>query len=595
MKTASEKIWQQLPAPVLPAPVFALAAERDGIWAGGIGGLARYAPSGEQGAWEPGAATLPLSSVTALLALDGLLLAGGSEGIACSTNGGKTWQAAKLEDGSVSVVALVASPNFARDQTALAATLEHGIVRTNDGGQSWTNASFGLESLDMNALLWVKDTTLLAAAGSGIYRSRDAGRGWRCMYMGEEAEIEALAALPDGTLLAALTDGELLCSRDDGQHWSSAHALVQHGEVLSLWTTPTGTLLCGTLERGLLRSSDGGATWQTVYKCVAHVYAQSEEHIYAGTELGVSVSSDDGLTWRELPCPPLHDLRRLLARDEHLLLVGTYSGIMHSTPAGWKSLDNVPEPVTAFALAPNNVLLLSGPAGLSSLSLSDGTAQALLAGQTGQVAHITRRQAHIWAAGADGRHLLHSANSGASWQQLPAPFGVLPLVALRAMADRLLAATYDPRQYQVCLWHSTDDGKTWVRGVVANTNWPVVATCAQPAALSIGNILFLEEAAGQWRKVMVGSDGGAIRRVLGARLAGKNVLFVLTTTGIQWSEDLGETWQQENAGLPVEQIVDMAVTCATLSVLLTGGRVWQCDLQELRLAAAISSGSRDEF
>lgn len=592
MKTVSEKIWQQLPAPTLPAPIFALAVERDGIWAGSIGGLARY--SEEQGAWESGAATLPLSSVTALLALDGLLLAGGSEGIASSVNGGKTWRQAKLEDGSVSVVALVASPDFAHDQTALAATLEHGVVRTNDGGENWTNASFGLESLEVNALLWGKHALLLAAK-DGIYRSRDAGRGWRRVSMDAEVEIEAMAALADGTLLAALADGNFLHSHDDGQHWSSGPDLARHGEVLSLWTTPAGTLLCGTFGRGLLRSSDAGASWQTVYERLVHVCVRSEGNIYVGTELGVSVSSDDGLTWRELPCPPLHDLRHLLARDEHLLLLGTYSGVMHSTPEGWKSLNNIPEPLTAFALAPDNALFLSGPEGLNRLSLTDGATQSLLAGQMGQVAHITRRHSHIWAAGADGRHLLHSANSGANWQQVPAPFGVLPLVALRAMADRLLAATYDPRQYQVCLWHSTDDGETWARGVEARTNWPVVAICPRPAALSIGNILFLEQEAGQWQQVTVGSDGGAIRRVLSVRLAGKSVLFVLTTTGVQWSENMGETWQQENVGLPVEQIVDMAVTCATLSVLLTGGRVWQCDLQELRLAAAISSGPRDEF
>jgi hypothetical protein len=98
----------------------------------------------------------------------------------------------------------------------------------------------------------------------------------------------------------------------------------------------------------------------------------------------------------------------------------------------------------------------------------------------------------------------------------------------------------------------------------------------------VGNILFIEQAAGQWRKVTVGSDSGAIRRVIGTRLAGKRVLLALTTTGIQRSEDLGETWQQENASLPIERIVDIAADGETLFALLSGGQVWKRALQKER-------------
>ena len=585
--TKSDAIWQQLPPPVVPSPVFALAAGRGGVWAGGVGGIARYAVSEVQSAWEPGVTSLPLSAVTTLLAPYGVVLAGGSEGIAYSYNNGKSWRRAQLEDSAASITALAASPNFAGDHTAIAATLENGILRTNDGGQTWTNASFGLESLEVTALTWVDSTTILAATGTGIYRSRDAGRGWKRLYLDDEAEIEALTALPDGTLLAALANGGLLRSRDDGRRWTLEDPLARSAQALSLFVTQSGTLLLGTLEHGLLRSNDAGATWQVVHERAVHMCAQRDGYIYAGTDTGVSLSLDDGLTWNELPCPPVHDLRILLARDGHLLLAGPYSGIMQATGAfDWEPLQDVPQPLTALAFAPDNGLFLSSPDGLVRFSLESGEWQILIDGQAGQVAYITMRQEgtsqHIWAASADGTRLLHSIDNGASWQQLPAPFGVLLVVALQATTDRLLAATYDPRQNQVCFWNSTDGGKTWTRGMEATTNWPLVATCSEPAALSVGNILFIEQAAGQWRKVTVGSDSGAIRRVIGTRLAGKRVLLALTTTGIQRSEDLGETWQQENASLPIERIVDIAADGETLFALLSGGQVWKRALQKER-------------
>lgn len=587
MLADKKQSWQQVSLPLPGVPIYALTAGRDRLWAGSVGGVASYRIAGTQeaeNAWQPGIAALPLSAVTALLSLDDVLLAGGSEGIACSFDGGRDWQSAKLEHGVAAIVALAASPNFASDRTALAATLSDGLLRTSDGGRSWVDASFGLESLEVSALTWAADNTLLAGTSDGIYRSRDAGRAWRRIYEDESDEFvaaEALAVLPDGTLLAALESGALLVSRDNGKRW-----LLNNGDsqspALSLHVTATGALLFGTTG-GLLRSDDAGASWQIVSEQPVLAYAQHATQIYAGHVQGVSVSSDDGRTWRELASPPLSDLHIALTHADHLWLKSTSAGIIPVTPTtGWLPLENIAMDSTMYKLIAADALLYSSSSGLVRQSLTDGTQQSLLAGSVGHSAHIAVRQVgehcHIWMVKADGTGLQYSPDSGASWRELSVPFGILPLVTFDVIGDRLLAATYDPRQYQVCLWYSSDAGQTWIRGIEAGTRWPLVATCAQPPAVSIGNILFLERAAGQWQKVTVGSDGGAIRRVLGLQLGAKTLLFVLTTTGIQCSEDLGATWRQENEGLPVEHIVDLAIVRGALIVLLTGGRVWQREL-----------------
>ncbi len=583
MEMEKEQQWQQLPRLTLPSPVLALAAWRDTLWVGGVGGVARRALSGDQETGESDVATLRLAPVTALLALDGLLIAGGSGGIACSSNGGTTWQQAELEDGMVSVTAFAASPNFAHDRTIVAATLANGIVRTNDGGRTWTNASFGLASLEVTALIWTTGTTVLAATSDGMYRSGDAGRGWRCVHPDEELEIESFVALPDGTILAVQASGGLLRSENDGKRWSFDDADLQDIQISSCSVTPAGTLLLGTLERGLLRSENAGASWQPVLSQTVHVCVHTHGCIYAGTDTGVMCSSDDGRSWRELSCPPVHDLRALLARDDLLLLSGTYSGLLRATPASsWEKLEDVPQPLTACAVLSDDALLLSGPAGLFHFSLTTGARQTLIDGAEGQFARIAIRQEgtapHLWAASADGTRLLRSTDGGANWQKLGTPFGILPLVALEVVSDRLIAATYDPRQYRVCLWHSTDDGETWGRGIEAGTTWPLVASCSRPAAFSIGNVLFLEQSPGQWRQTTVGTAGSAIRRVLSVQCAGGSIFLVLTTTGIQRSDDGGASWRLESAGLPGEQILDIAVAGEQLYALLTAGRVYRAVL-----------------
>jgi photosystem II stability/assembly factor-like uncharacterized protein len=585
LSTENRHAWQQLPPLQLASPIFALTAGHDDLWAGGFGGVARYHTSKEQSPWEAEITPLPISPVTSLLALDTVLLAGGSRGIAYSYDKGASWQQADIEDGNVVITAFAASPDFIHDQTIVAATVAHGVVRTNNGGRSWINTSFGLESLEIATLAWERETIILTTFDGDLYRSRDAGRAWRAVHISEEAAIETLISLPDGIFIAVSTNAHLWNSHDQGKHWSCQDLSLPDAQVLSLFATTNGTLLLGTLEHGLLRSRDSGTTWQHSHKQVVHTCAQIGKHIYAGTDTGMNISSDDGLTWQEFPYPPLHDINTIIACGQQPLLTGAYSGIIqHASTTKWECLECIPQPLTAITSASDHSLLISSLAGLQRLSLETGTQQMLIDGESGQVAHITTLQSntqeHIWIASANGSRLLHSIDSGQNWQMLQPPFGILPLVALQATPDKLLAATYDPRQSHVCLWHSSDEGKNWIRSVEANTSWPIVATCAYPAALSIGNILFLEQeqASNQWQKITISDDGSAIKRIRSIQMAGQTILFVLTTNGVQRSDDLGQSWQIEHLAVPGSHILDIELVGTTLYMLLTKGRVQIYDI-----------------
>lgn len=577
-----EGTWQPLPVPDLHSPLFALACQRDGCWAGGLGGVAWYPASEEASQRRVHHAQPPLAPVTALLALDELLLVGGSEGIASSRDNGATWQQVELEDRIASITAFAVSPTFAEDQTIVAATMASGILRTNDAGRTWTNVSFGLESLEVTALVWEAGAHVLAATTDGIYRSRDAGRAWRRIYeaddLNDDLDIETLLCQSDGSILAVQANGALLRSNDRGKSWSSNRGL--NDQLLTSCLTETGALLAGCLSSGLSRSVDGGVSWQRVWNQAVHVLACAQGRIFAGTDNGMIMSVDDGLSWRSLAGPPLHDLSRLLICEQQLLLVGAYSGIWRLTSNGdWGGLPDLPQPLLTVVPSPDGQLLFSGAEGLFCVSLAEQTLRALIEGADGQAMQLTARRigtaCHIWVASVDGQHLLHSADAGATWRTIDLPFGILPLVTLHALPDRLLAATYDPRQYRVCLWYSLDNGVNWTQSAEATTNWPLVATCPDLALLTIGNLLFLEDSAGAWQQHSVGDDGGAVRRVVGVNQAGQRHLFVLTTTGIQHSSDMGTTWQKDDGGLSGKQMLDLTADETWLYVLCAGGQVWK--------------------
>lgn len=157
--------WRDLPAIDLPSPVLALVTIAGVVWAGGFGGVATSANGRD---WSPGGPGLPLGSVTAMAAGEGVLFAGGEGGLARSVDGGRTWLSTSLPDRTGIVSAIAISSLFPDDGTALAGTLDNGVLRSTDSGQTWERSSFGLVSDEILALVWGTGDTVLAATSTGL-------------------------------------------------------------------------------------------------------------------------------------------------------------------------------------------------------------------------------------------------------------------------------------------------------------------------------------------------------------------------------------------------------------------------------------------
>ena len=235
--------------------------------------------------------------------------------IPVSATGDGSWVPLRLTKASSAtrVTALAISPTFDRDRTLFAGT-SHGVFRSSDGGETWTQKNQGLRDTGIRALaispIFERDRTLFACVEPGLFRSLDAGDTWQSVHewgcgSGFSGEGTALALSPAFETDSTLFAGNFRSS-DGGETWQrlliSAQALAFSPEY-----DRDNTLFVGLGDR-VFRSTDGGDTWEQVHAAsfsstLVEALAVSpafdkDNTLFAGTSEGVYRSTDGGDTWQ---------------------------------------------------------------------------------------------------------------------------------------------------------------------------------------------------------------------------------------------------------------------------------------------------------
>ena len=267
--------------------VFALAASPDfakdrTIYAARATGLYRSTDGGAS--WQPAYGSLDLGSalVTSAVAVspdfvrDRTVFAGCSGGVVCSYDAGQTWHVITLPTRPSIISCLAFSPTYADDGIAFLGTMEDGVYRSADRGQSWARWNFGLFDLRVLALDlspdFSHDETVFAGTETGIYVSKSGGRSWRPLpFPDEAAPVLSLAVSPtfgqDGVLWAGTESAGLWASTDRGKTWrrSGEEALqASVNALIVLDQSSTEHQLLALATEGLLLSRDGGGTWTSL-------------------------------------------------------------------------------------------------------------------------------------------------------------------------------------------------------------------------------------------------------------------------------------------------------------------------------------------
>lgn len=233
------------------------------------------------------------------------------QGLVKSTDGGRSWTSLAT-GGSVRSFALAPSDP---EVIYVSRSLElsgNEILKSTDGGASWTVVKTDAPSAFVLVVDPADSRVVYAGTFDGVFRSTDGGMTWSAASAGLEDPnggfefIENLAIDPrhPATLYAASFDS-LYKSADQGTTWSvvwnSPRPFIGF-ENLAI-DSVTGTVY-GVLENeGILRSSDGGLHWTQVFSSFGIEQALAVDpgtpgRIYTGTEAGGAyVSQDGGDSW----------------------------------------------------------------------------------------------------------------------------------------------------------------------------------------------------------------------------------------------------------------------------------------------------------
>ena len=195
--------------------------------------------------------------------------------------------------------------------TMYAALEVNGVMKTTDGGESWTDCSTDLIRLAQQPHLKSKivsntfnegmldghaiaispadPDTVIFAARMGLFRTADGGKSWHDMELGRFAnntygrDIKVSPTDPN-TLYAAISvaaaskDGALYRSTDKGETWSRFDKVQVHGTIMSValhQKDPNKVYLGARYDGEIYGTEDGGETWNPAHlpQGVKDIYA----------------------------------------------------------------------------------------------------------------------------------------------------------------------------------------------------------------------------------------------------------------------------------------------------------------------------------
>ena len=184
-----------------------------------------------------------------------------------------------------------------RPNEIFAAVEVNGVMRTTDGGETWTDCSDHLVALSEQPHLASKIITdtfaegmldghaiaispadpdnVILAVRMGLFRSHDQGRSWQDMEMNKVSPITygrdiRVSPQDPNTMYAALSeaaaskDGAVYRTQDLGKTWKRFDKVQVHGTVMSValhHSDPDQVYIGARYDGEIFGTTDGGESW----------------------------------------------------------------------------------------------------------------------------------------------------------------------------------------------------------------------------------------------------------------------------------------------------------------------------------------------
>jgi photosystem II stability/assembly factor-like uncharacterized protein len=432
-----------------------------------------------------------------------------------------------------------------------------GVLKSTDGGTTWTHANQGLNNLYTGTLFLHPENpdVLLAGTGNnqyhqgnGVYLSSDGGNSWQWVLEGDNITSVEFA-LSDPQVAYAGSAGAIYRSEDGGLTWQRVSGGedgwgppgVRAGFPIDFQVDPRdpNRIFANEYGGGNFLSIDGGRTWAIASAGYtgAQVRDIAVDHasgrVYATARSGIFLTQDGGSSWIGLNSPPAFSMEwYVVAIDptdsRHVLAANNWNGVLLSSQDGgqrwhpvsggagemksWRAIAFAPsDPATVYA--GTSAFYSAGtfddrmPAAGFSRSLDGGQSWSPANDALSQDANVTDLAVALQNPGlvyaATGNHgVLKSADGGGSWTALYQGLPENPTA---------LAVTLHPSDPNVVfaglafggLYRSADGGLSWVPSMAGlnpeATVTDVIFDPADPLVLYAADVL-----SGVYRSV----DGG---------------------------------------------------------------------------------------
>jgi photosystem II stability/assembly factor-like uncharacterized protein len=265
----------------------------------GCGGSQLSASSGSSGsgAGSSGAASNPNTSSTAKNHVHSIVIMphdpnalylGAHRRLYHSTDGGHTWHALTRQ------MMLAMAQNVVRPTVLYAVSLQHGFVRSTDGGATWKPVA-GVPAGSITGVAVDPTGRIVLAYGNDLYRG--SGAGWTKVLRGHSVASAAFGS--GGSAYAATGDG-LFVSRDGGLHW---HLVGSIGNQPVVQVQAAGSAGYAVTALGVMRTINRGGSWTLLSKAPLGVeflgVAPSDPNEVIGEVAGKGfyATYDGGATW----------------------------------------------------------------------------------------------------------------------------------------------------------------------------------------------------------------------------------------------------------------------------------------------------------
>src|SRR4051812_2181980 len=271
-----------------------------------------------------------------------LIAAGANGAVMRSTDGGRSWRAARnLDDASLETVSFHAASGH-----WIAAGARGRILRSTDGGKHWKPLPSPLTADLHTSFVDEKTQRLLIGGDDGVIGiSTDGGTSWDVtrFFMPEPlTPVTGFHRFAD-RLLATSAKGRFLISTDDGHSWDLLQA-----EGTALWTDAAFDAAHGTLvlvgDNGdVLRSTDRALDWELDgvalegrrhYLSAVHFDVASRSLLTVGEGGTLARSTDGGAHWERAWGQLPENYRGLVAVGDLHVAFGSAGLVVTSMDAG---------------------------------------------------------------------------------------------------------------------------------------------------------------------------------------------------------------------------------------------------------------------